>query len=263
MEDRSRRRARIFTILGLALAFFAAVGTYLYASSAQTTTAPPEEKGPVVVALRDLAARQAITAADIKIEQYPRTIIPPTAIADPEKAVGKVLTQPVARGEPLLDSKFIAQQGTTPFSIVPPGHEFNKDTSPHFRAMSISVGDPQAAGGNIQAGDFVDIIATISLDPAKWFTQTPPDPNRVTDFSTKIVLENVPILARQGGVYTIRIEELTIAEKLTYMQAAGGQLVMLLRAPKDDRLPTTRGVIFETLYRDFAFPSGRKFPPLQ
>lgn len=263
MEDRSRRRARIFTILGLALAFFAAIGTYLYASSAQTAAPPPEEKGPVVVAVRDLAVRQAIAASDVRIEQYPRAIIPPTALTDAEQAVGKVLTQPVVRGEPILQGKFVAPQGTTAFPIVPPGHEFNKDTSPNFRAMSISVPDPNAAGGNIAPGDSVDIIATINIDPAKWFTQTPPDPNRTADFSTKIILENVPILARQGSVYTIRIEDLAIAEKLTYLQASGGQLVMLLRAPKDDRLPATQGVIFETIYRDFAFPSGRKFAPLR
>lgn len=261
MEDRTRQRARLFTIIGVVLALVAGGGTYLYASSQQSAAPPPEEKGPVIVAVRDLAARQAVSASDIRVEQYPKTVIPPTALTRPEDVVGKILTQPVVRGEPILPHKFAVQQGQAAFSVLPAGEELKPD-SPNFRAMSITVADANAVGGNVQPGDFVDILATLNIDPAKFFT-TPPDPNRIADFSTKIILLNIPILARQGSVYTIRISDLAIAEKLTYLQASGGQTVMLLRAPKDERQPRTTGVTFEAIYRDFGFPTGRRFSPIQ
>lgn len=245
----------------MVLALVAGGGTYIVASSAQTAAPPPEPKSPIVVAVRDLAARQAIAASDIKIEQYPTTVIPPTAIAKPEDVIGKILTQPVARGEPILPNKFAQQQGVAAFSVLPPGEELKPDSA-NWRAMSLTVTDANAVGGNIQPGDSVDMIVTLNIDPLKFFP-LPADPNRVADFSSKIILENVAILARQGTIYTVRINDLAIAEKLTYLQSSGGQVVMLLRAPKDDRTPRTTGVTFESVYRDFAFPTAKRFAPIQ
>src|SRR6185437_11051157 len=57
------------------------------------------------------------------------------------------------------------------------------------------------------------------------------------DFIGRVVFENVPVLARTLTVYTLRIEVAT-AERLAALQAAGGNIQLLLQAtsgPRDRR----------------------------
>ncbi len=241
--------------MGFILALVAAGGTYLAAGSAQVAAPPPEDKVDVVVAVRDLQARQVIGASDVTIARYPAAVAPPTAAKDPKDVVGRILVAPVARNEPLTPIRWTVQQGQAAFTVLPPGEELRPD-SPHYRAMSISVADPNAVGGNIVPGDSVDLVATLNLDPIKYFNPpppAPPDPNRVTDFQTKVIFESVPILAKAGAVYTIRVSDLETVQRLVYMQAAGAQLTMVLRAAKDDRIVSTQGTSFPNIYQNFGF----------
>lgn len=255
MEDRAKRRARLFTIVGFILALAAAGGTYLYSSSAQTAAPPPEEKVDVVVATRDLATRQVIVASDVTVVKYPLAVAPSTAAKDPKEVVGRILVSPVARNEPITAIRYTVGQGQTPFSILPAGEELKPD-SPNYRAMSISVADQNAVGGAVQPGDIVDLIATVKLDPFTLFKPAPPatqDPNRVADFQTKVIFESVPILAKTGAVYTIRVSDLESAQRLIYLQSAGATLSMVLRAAKDERIVATEGTSFPSIYSTFHF----------
>ena len=92
----------------------------------------------------------------------------------------------------------------------------------------------------------MDLLFTFTFDPAKFLTGT--DPNRIADFSSKIVLQNVVILARTASVYTIRTDAQT-AEKIAYLNSAGGQLQMLLRAAQDQRQVSTAGATFGDIYK--------------
>lgn len=263
MEDRAKQRARIFTILGVILALAAGGGTYFYASQAQTAAPPVEEKTDVVVATRDLLPRQAVQASDVTIQKFPVSIAPPTAAKKADEVVGKVLVSPVSRGEPLTPIRWTVAQGQAAFTVLPPGTELKPD-SPHYRALSITVPDANAVGGNIVPGDIVDIIATVSLDPNKFFTPTPPtppDPNRVVDFQTKTIFEGVPILAKTATTYTIRVSDLVTAEKFYYLQSAGAQLAMVLRDAKDERVVPTQGTSFPNIYRDFSFKIVTRINP--
>ncbi len=262
MEDRSRRRATLFTILGVVFALLAGGGTYLVASSANTAPPPPEEKGPVVVAARDLLARQAITAADVTIAQFPKTLIPVAAETDVTKVVGRVLTVPVVRGEVILPTKYATAQAA--FSVIPPEQKLTETGAlppgaPNYRVLVLTVPDLQAAGGILQPGDNVDIVATVQVDPAKFFTG-PADPNRVADTAVRTILENMVILARTGGAYTFRVPEVTLAEKLIYLQSSGVSLTLLLRPPKDERVINSVGATYEAMFKEFKFPIGKKFP---
>lgn len=262
MEDKSKRRARLFTILGLVLALIAGLGTYLYTSQSQTAGPPPVQTAPVVVATRDLLPRQAIAAADVTIAQYPVDLIPPGAVSNPENAIGKVLIAPVGKGEPVTPLRWSVQQGQSTFTVLPAGVELTSAT-PNFRAISISVPEANAVGGNLVPGDVVDIIATVNLNPTTFFLPAPPalpDPLHVADFSTKVILEGVDILAKAGSIYTIRVPDLDTAERLVYLQASGGSLVLLLRAPKDERIISTDGKNFPRIYQEFKFPTTTRIP---
>ena len=262
MEDRSRRRARLVLIVGILIAILAGGATFVVASGSKSTAPPPVETTDVLVAARDLPARTALSAADLKVQKYPTDIAPATALKKPEDVVGKIVQVPLTAGEPVLPTKFAAAGAATftvfPSNQQPPAGQPIPPGTPDYRAISITVADANAAGGAIQPGDVVDILFTFQFDPTKFLTGT--DPNRIPDFSSKLVLQNVPILARLASVYTIRTDAQT-AEKLAYLTSAGGQLQLLLRAGQDQRSVTTTGATFVDVYKPFGIKLPGKIAP--
>ncbi len=256
-----RRRARIILILGVLLAIGTGAGTFFYASSSQQAAAPPPPPTKdVVVAARDLPARTQLAAADVKVVKIEASVAPAAAIADPKLVVGKVLTSPVSVNEPLLDSKF-ATAGRA-FTVFPPGEEVQPG-SPAYRVMTIVVPDNSAVGGVLEKGDVVDIMYVFSFDPAQKLRSPAPGTTAApyaADTVAKIVLGPVQILARQATVYTIRVDA-ALAEQIAYVQAAGGGLQLLLRAPTDARAVDTKGATFSDVFTKFKFPVPEKISP--
>ena len=250
MEDRSRRRARLVLIVGLLIAVLAGAGTFLYSSGSKTEAPPPVQTTDVLVASHDIPTRTALTAADLKIQKFPTELAPPAAITRADEVIGKIVQVPISAGEPILPTKFAAA-GAATFTVFPPnaqpvaGQPIPAGT-PDYRAMSITVADATAAGGAVQVGDIVDLLFTFQFDPTKFLTGN--DTNRMADFSSKIVLQNVVIVARTASVYTIRTDAQT-AEKISYLNSAGGTLQMLLRAGQDQRQVTTAGATFVDIYK--------------
>ena len=106
--------------------------------------------------------------------------------------------------------------------------------------------------------DIVDLVFTLQFDPNRFFQR--PTPDQATDFSAKIILERIPILARTASVYTIRVDALT-AERIAYLQASGGQMSFLLRAPKDERASGSVGATFADIYENFDIKIPTKITP--
>lgn len=271
MEDRSKRRARLILIVGFLLALLAAVGTFLVASGGQGAAPTATPTTEVLVAAREIPPRTQISAADLKVVKINSDAVPASALKrEAEKdVIGKINTVPLQTGEFILSGKFGATTGTTftvfppnvtagPAGVIPPG-------TPNYRAMSITVADAQAVGGAVQVGDLVDLMVVLNFDPAKYFIlptggAAAVPPTLTSDFSAKIILEKMPIIARTATVYTIRTDAVT-AERIAYLQSAGAQIQMLLRAAADDRATRTEGATFEPVYRTFAFPVPRRINP--
>ncbi len=260
MQDGSKRRARLILIIGIFLALLAGVGTFVYAQGAQTQTAPVIPTTPVLVAAREIPAKTTLTAADLKVQQYNEDAKPVAALVKPEDAVGKITVAAISVGEPILPTKF--SDPKNPAFVVIPANFIGPDgapaaNSPNFRAMSITVPDANAVGGAVQPGDVVDILFALNFDPVKFIDK--PKPTQTADFSAKIILERVTILARLASIYTIRVDA-TTAERVGYLQASGGQLSFLLRAPKDERASGTLGTTFGGVFNAFKIPIPEKVP---
>ena len=273
MEDRSKRRARLILIVGFLLALLAAVGTFLVASGGQQAAPAAVPTTSVLVAARDIAPKTQIAAADLKVVKVNSDVVPAAAIREEQQAdvIGKVVTFPIQTGEFILAGKFAAT-GAATFTVFPPnlptapGGAIPPGT-PNYRAMSITVPDQFAAGGAVQVGDLVDILYTFSFDPARFFATQPAvgaaataEGARITDFSAKIVLERVPVIARALAVYTIRTDAAT-AERIAYLQASGAQIQLLLRSPNDDRAAGSQGATFAPVFRTFQFPIPARITP--
>lgn len=258
-----RRRARLILIVGVLLALLAGGGTFLYASAAQSAApGPAAPTTDVLVATRDIPARTELTAADVKVAKVNVDAAPPAAITTAEEAVGMVLIQDVAVNEPILASKFAPADRA--FTVFPPGEELEPG-SPSYRVMTITVPDNFAVGGILAPGDNVDIMYVFEFDLAKVDLGTaageapPEDSDFTADSVAKIILGPMAVLARNAEVYTIRVDA-PLAERLAYLQAAGGTLQMLLRAPGDDRAAGTEGATFETVFDSFSFPIPELVP---
>ena len=286
-----RRRARLFLILGVLIALGAGTFTFFYAQANQSASAPPPPPTvDILVAARELPARTALQPADVKVAKMNVDAAPPdpalrtlTAayIKDPKEALtGKILIQPVSIGEPIFPAKFASAERA--FTVFPPG-EAVQPGSPNYRIMTISVPDQNAVGGILVPGDNVDIMYVFQFDPCQKLqigaggqspacvqtgTGTPSNPSisgqsqttstkYTQDSVAKIILGPMQILARQTSTYTIRVDA-ALAERLAYIQAAGGTLQFLLRAPGDDRAVSTTGATFGAVFTQFKFPLPEK-----
>ncbi|MSQ37188.1 MAG: hypothetical protein EXR61_02600 [Chloroflexi bacterium] len=258
------RRARLILILGVMIAVFSGLGTFLSASSAAAPApAPLVPTSLVVAAARELPIRTKLVAADVRVVQVNQDAVPPGVFKDPEDLIDKILIVPRSVGETLLPSKFVPDKAPT-FTVLPPGVQFDPGqpvppNTPNYRALSISVQDDKAVGGALQAGDPVDILYTLSFDLLK-FLRPGGKPDRTADFSAKILLQRVPIIAPVASVYTIRTDAET-AERLAYLSASGGTLQLLLRAPGDQRAPTTAGATFQNVFDQYRFRIPERFSP--
>jgi len=261
VQDGSRRRARLILIVGVALAMIAGVGTFVYASGAKSDQPVPVETVNVLVAAREIPAKTTLTSADVKLQEFNLGAKPAAAMTKADDALGKITIQSISVGEPILPTKFADPKN--PSFVVMPASFIGPDgapapNSPNFRAMSITVSDANAVGGSVAVGDLVDLVFTMQFDPQLRLQR--PTPVMSLDFSSKIILERLPILARLGTVYTIRVDALT-AERITYLQSSGGQLAFLLRAPKDERASGSIGATFGDIYTNFRVKIPEKINP--
>ena len=262
MEDRSRRRARLVLIVGLLFAVGAGATTFFVANTAKSEAPAAIPTSSIIVAAREIPAKTQITSSDLKLVKMNTEVVPPAALTRPEDAVGKITLVAISVGEPILPTKLGGANGTV-FVVIPSDAlETNgniKVGTPNYRAMSITVSDAQAAGGSIQPGDIVDVLFSFTFDPVKYFVNPNPTKNG-PDVSVKIVLERVPILARTAAVYTIRTDA-TTAERIGYIQSAGGTMQLLLRGPRDDRATGTTGATFKSVFPVFKFEVPEKITP--
>lgn len=261
MQDGSRRRARLILIVGVALALVAGVGTFVYASGAKSDQPVAVPTVAVLVAAREIPAKTTLTSADVKLQEFNVDAKPAAAMTKADDALGKITIQSISVGEPILPTKFADPKN--PSFVVMPASFIGPDgapvaNSPNFRAMSITVPDANAVGGSVLVGDLVDLVFTAQFDPQSRLQR--PTPQQTVDFSAKIILERVPILARLASVYTVRVDALT-AERIAYVQSAGGQLAFLLRAPKDERASGSTGATFGDIYTNFRLKIPEKINP--
>jgi pilus assembly protein CpaB len=262
VEDRSRRRARLVLIVGLLFAVGAGATTFFVANTAKSEAPAPIPTSSIIVAAREIPPKTQITTSDLKLVKMNTEVVPPSALTNADDVVGRITITAISVGEPILASKLGGPNGQV--FVVIPAASLGTDGgivagTPNYRAMSLTISDAQAAGGNILPGDIVDVLFSFTFDPAKYLINPNPTRNG-PDISAKIVLERVPILARNAAVYTIRTDAAT-AERIAFLQGSGGILQFLLRGPRDDRATGTTGATFRTVYPEFDIQVPEKITP--
>ena len=260
-SDRNSRRSKVYMAVGIIVALIVGgvVFVALRASDLVGGNEPPEVRS-VVVALRDIPGRKPIEEGDVAIRQVPADATNEAAFARIDEVLGRVSGVPITAGQ-LVSRNLLASttEGQT-FSIIEPGEEYDPN-GPDLRAVSVNVPDAQAVAGTLVAGQRVDLLVTMPINPQ--IGQTPEEAEAssadlLPGPSTKVTLQSLALLSRNGTIYILR-SDLATAEKITELTAAGGVFTMVLRPDQDERTATTDGSTLDTLVEEYDFPIPKPF----
>ncbi len=108
----------------------------------------------VVVAKQDIPAQSRLVADMLKVKNVPADEVNPEAFTARSQVVDRITAQPVTAGDQILPSMVSDRAGESLAFKIAPGK----------RAVSIEVKEAITAGGNVQPGDQVDIVAIFDLD---------------------------------------------------------------------------------------------------
>lgn len=145
----ARRRTSAWSFVAIAAAVLTALSVYSYLSYLRAQVPVAGRLVSVVVAAQDLEPGTLLTDASLEITQQPSRYLVPGTILSLSRALGKVVSTPVFKGEPLTVRKIAAKGGLS--SVVPKG----------MRAYSLSVTSGSALNFIPKAGDKVDVIVTL------------------------------------------------------------------------------------------------------
>jgi pilus assembly protein CpaB len=225
------------------------------APAAVASAGPPMTR--VLVAKSDLAVGDRLAIDNMSWQPWPTTTLNPAFITDGESAqpkpqgaaaavstarttvtdmatgggpkmqsvVGDIVKEAIYSGEPITDRKIVRAGDSSYMAVrLPPG----------MRAMSVPVSVESGAGGFIQPGDRIDVLAT-HADTAK----------NAQGMITEVVLANVLVLAidqhvdmpktNTGSPASTLTLEVPVAsvETLARSKGQGSQLTMALRSYAD------------------------------
>jgi len=259
--DNNAKRSKLYIAVGILIALIvgAAVFFALQASNLVGSAGPAQMRS-VVVAVRDIPGRKPIEEGDVAMRQVAVDATNETAFSRIDEVLGRVSGVSISTGQLVSRNLLASTTEGQSFSILDPGTKFDP-SGPAMRAVSVSVPDDHAVAGTLQAGQRVDLIATMPMNPQ--IGQAPGEATAspaafLPGPSTKVTLQAVTILSRNGVIYILRAD-LATAEKVTEITAAGGTFTMVLRPDEDERTATTEGSTLDSLIKEFGFPVPRPF----
>ena len=259
--DKNSKRSKVYIAVGIVIALIVAAVVYLALQASGLTSSEEVEMRQVVVAARDIASRKPIEEGDVITRQVPIDATNADAFSQIDEVLGRVTGVAVTSGQ-LMTRNLLASTTTGQgFSILEAGQAYDP-AGPDLRAVSVTVPDDRAVAGVLQAGQRVDLIVTMAINPELGQTAEEAEVTQsefVPGPSTKVTLQQMTILARNGSIYILRAD-LATAEKIAELTAAGGQFTMVLRAEPDDRTAETDGSTIDSLIDEFNFPVPR--PPV-
>ena len=257
-SDKNSRRSKVYIGVGIIMALLVAATVFLaLRASGLTAENAAVEMRDVVVATREIPSRKAIEEGDVSVRSMPADPSNETAFGSLDEVLGRVVGVPVATGQLMTQNLLASTTEGQTFSILEPGQDFDPN-GPDLRAISVTVADANAVAGTLVAGQLVDLIVTMAINPE--IGQTPEEvAAQASEFipgpSTKVTLQAMTILARNGAIYILRADVAT-AEKIAELTAAGGVFTLVLRPEEDDRQAETDGSTIDTPDRRVRLPGA-------
>ena len=231
------RRLRPWLILTLALVTGGTAGVLALRYLRQYTPqlAAETRSGFVAVATRELAVGTLLQPTDVRLVEWPGTMMPSGYIATTEAAVGRGLITPVQENEPLLETK-LAPTGV--------GGGLPVLIADGMRAVSMRVDEVVGVAGFVQPDARVDILLTMDSPSG--------------EPTTEVILQKVRTLAagqevqrdRDGKPRMVPVITVAVtpeqAETLA-LASSQGRIQLALRNSLDTATVSTNGARMGTL----------------
>ncbi|ALH99799.1 Flp pilus assembly protein CpaB [Pseudomonas sp. FW306-02-F02-AA] len=215
MSSRTATLIGISLVMGLGAAWMA--NSWL---SARLNASPDDHLRSVVVATVEIPFGQMVEAQQVTTVRMPMDTIPDDAFDSSDKAVGKIATFDILRGDIVRGARLSEHLGgSTLASLI----------APDKRAISVRVDDVVGVGGFLLPGNRVDVLAT---------KQTNGSNNNAV---SRTILENLRVLAVDQTAGTDKTQPVVVravtlemttteAEALVTAQTEG-KLQLALRNP--------------------------------
>jgi Flp pilus assembly protein CpaB len=254
-SDKNSRRSKVYIAVGLVIAAVVGATVFMTLQASGLTRSEEAATRQVVVAVRDIPTRKPIEEGDVAMHEVVADATNDSAYTRIDQVLGRVSGVPIITGQFITQTMLASSNQGQSYSILDPGQEFDA-SGPDLRAVSISVPDERAVAGTLMPGQLVDLIVTMAINPEVGQTADQAEQTQaqyIPGPSTKVTLQQLTILARNGGLYILRTD-LATAEKITELTAAGGQFTLVLRPDVDDRTASTDGSTIDRLIEEYGFP---------
>jgi Flp pilus assembly protein CpaB len=257
-SDRHRRRSKIYIAVGI-IAALGVAGIVFVALQSTALLAEPVEMRTVVVAAQEIASRKPIEETDVTTRTVAADATNETAYTLIEDVLGRVSSVPISTGQLITRNMLASATTGQSYAILDAGEAFDP-AGPDLRAISVSVPDDRAVAGTVVPGQRVDLLVTLAINPEIGVVADPTaeaaseeEAAFIAGPSTKVTLQMLTVLARNGSIYILRTD-LATAEKIAELAAAGGQFTLVLRPDEDDRTAETVGSTLDMLLDEYDFP---------
>jgi pilus assembly protein CpaB len=149
------RNRRLPLLIGLVLAAVAFLG--VFAIGSLNNKSAPVTTTTVLVAARNIQAREVMSPDMVVPAQIPTTAVPPGAVSQFATIKQEITLVSILKGQPLTTNLVSASPdsaigGQTAYLPIPAG----------FVARAIPGGEENGVAGYIAAGDYINVMATVS-----------------------------------------------------------------------------------------------------
>ena len=115
-----RTKSIVLLALALGCGLVASIGISQIIEQNKKGGGPAVETEAILVAMKPIASQEQLKAENIKLEQWPRNLIPKGALTRVEDVDGRRIKHAIAPGEPILQNKLVGEQDKRPTIDVPP-----------------------------------------------------------------------------------------------------------------------------------------------
>jgi pilus assembly protein CpaB len=210
-----RNKRFIIAIAGaISFGLISAVSVSRYLISAQTAQ---RDLNHVVVTKVDVPVGTKLIPEQLSVVQMPAGSTPNGTFATPDKLVGRVVMNSFSAREVITENKLAPEGATGGLSaVIPDG----------YRAMTVRVDEVVGVSGFITPGTLVDIVVVIA----------PPENSKTKDTISKIVLQNIKVLASGQSIDRPKDDREAAAVRSVTLQVTPEQAEKLALATSEGRL---------------------------
>jgi pilus assembly protein CpaB len=227
-------KGTLFMVVAGLVGLMASYGVHRYISTQTKVVVKPVSQ--VVVATGDISPGTVLNPAMMKTVSWPEELIPPRAVANMHQVEGRVVSNPVSAGEPVLLTKLAAEGTSAGLAAL---------LSEGKRALSVRVDDVSGVAGFVHPGDHVDVLMEIAM------------PSSNEHFS-KTILQNIVVLTAGQTWEQVRDQKPSVVNTVTLvltpdqaevlnLASNQGRIRLALRNRNDADAVASRGIATSSL----------------